>query len=101
MARVNEWPGQEAHNSESKIPTLVWYDGKKKVREPHYLMHISIPALIFSRFYDQAAAFGAETLSAAMEDEAEENGWTLAKHFKLHLHPQTMKKHNLTVDRMW
>ena len=57
--------------------------------------------MIFSRFYGQAVAFGAEALSAEMEDEAEEKGWTLAKHFKLHLHPETTKKHDLTVDRMW
>ncbi|KAF8337474.1 uncharacterized protein EI90DRAFT_3043110 [Cantharellus anzutake] len=34
-----------------------------------------------------------------MQDEAEDNGWTLAKNFKLHLHPQTMKeKYNLALD---
>ncbi|KAF8337473.1 uncharacterized protein EI90DRAFT_2968350 [Cantharellus anzutake] len=76
VSRVNAWPGQGAYRSESKIPTLVWYDNNKK-----------------------ATAFGAEALSAEMQDEAEDNGWILAKHFKLHLHPQTMKeKYNLTLD---
>ncbi|KAF8319244.1 uncharacterized protein EI90DRAFT_2683104 [Cantharellus anzutake] len=76
VSRVNAWPGQGAYRSESKIPTLVWYDNSKK-----------------------ATAFGAEALSAEMQDEAEDSGWTLAKHFKLHLHPQTMKeKYNLTLD---
>ena len=102
MSRVSEWPGQEAHKGESKIPTLVWYDRNKKVHELHYFVYIFFPALIFFLFYNQAAAFGAEALSAEIEDEAEEMGWTLAKHFKLHLHPQTMKeKHNLTIDRTW
>jgi len=77
VSRVSGWPGQEAHKGESKVPTLVWYDRDKK-----------------------ATAFGAEALSAEIEDEAEEKGWTLAKHFKLHLHPQTMKeKYSLTIDR--
>ena len=100
MSRVSEWPGQEAHKGECKIPTLVWYDRNKKVRET-LLFHayIFFPTLVFL-FYDQAAAFGAEALSAEIEDEAEEKGWTLAKHFKLHLHPQTMKeKYNLAIDR--
>ena len=99
MSRVSEWPGQEAHKIESKTPTLVWYDRNKKVREPYYFTHICFPALVFFLFYYQAAAFGAEALSADIEDEAEEKGWTLAKHFKLHLHPQTMKeKYNLAID---
>ncbi|KAF8305224.1 uncharacterized protein EI90DRAFT_3001470 [Cantharellus anzutake] len=76
VARVNAWPGQEAHKGESKIPTLLWYNKNKK-----------------------ATAFGAEALTAETQDEAEDNGWILARHFKLHLHPQTMKeKHNLTID---
>ncbi|KAF8336893.1 uncharacterized protein EI90DRAFT_3013883 [Cantharellus anzutake] len=71
VTRVNAWLGQEAHVGASKIPTLVWYDKNKK-----------------------ATAFGAE-----MQDEAEDNGWSLAGNFKLHLHPGTMKKkHDLTVD---
>ena len=68
----------------------------------HYFVYIFFLALIYFLFYNQVAAFGAEALSARIEDEAEEMGWTLAKHFKLHLHPQTMKeKHNLTIDRTY
>jgi len=76
VSAVSDWPGQEAHSGQSKVPTLVWYNRNK-----------------------EASAFGAEALSAEVEEEAEEEGWTLAKHFKLHLHPQSMKeKYNLTVD---
>ncbi|KAF8606749.1 hypothetical protein BDV93DRAFT_488634 [Ceratobasidium sp. AG-I] len=74
--RVTQWPGQEAQNLQSKIPTLVWYDSNKK-----------------------AVSFGAEALSHKAEEDAEDNSWQLAKHFKLHLHPTDMKaKHNLTLD---
>ncbi|ELU36996.1 AIG1 domain-containing protein [Rhizoctonia solani AG-1 IA] len=59
----------------SKIPTLVWYDAGK------------------------AVSFGAEALLTDIEEEAEDNGWFLAKHFKLHLHPDDMKaKHDLKLD---
>ncbi|CAE6435925.1 unnamed protein product [Rhizoctonia solani] len=71
--RVTKWPGQVV--SQSKIPTLIWYDAGK------------------------AVSFGAETLLSNIEEEAEDNGWFLAKHFKLHLHPDDMKaKHNLKLD---
>ncbi|KAF8311659.1 uncharacterized protein EI90DRAFT_2953365 [Cantharellus anzutake] len=76
VMRVNAWPGQEAHSGDSKIPTQIWYDKNKK-----------------------ATAFGAEALSAETQDEAEDSGWSLARHFKLHLHPKAMKEmHNLTLD---
>ncbi|QRV92570.1 heat shock protein 70 kDa 12A [Ceratobasidium sp. AG-Ba] len=74
--RVTQWPGQEAQNQQSKIPTLVWYslDGK-------------------------AVSFGAEALSYKAKEEAEDNSWQLARHFKLHLHPSDMKaKNNLQLD---
>ena len=32
MTRVSEWPGQEAHKTDSKIPTLIWYDRHGNVR---------------------------------------------------------------------
>lgn len=74
--RVTQWPGQEAQNQASKIPTLVWYDADKK-----------------------AVCFGAEALTPQAEDDAEDNGWQLAKHFKLHLHPGSMRsQHGLTLD---
>lgn len=76
--RVTRWPGQEAQNQQSKIPTVIWYDARKK-----------------------AVSFGAEALSPQAEEQAEDSGWTLAKHFKLHLHPDDMKaKHNLKMDSL-
>ncbi|KAL5632506.1 hypothetical protein ACGC1H_005453 [Rhizoctonia solani] len=74
--RVTRWPGQEAHNQQSKIPTLVWYDTSKK-----------------------AVSFGAEAQLYTTEEQAEDNGWILAKYFKLHLHPSDMQtKHELKLD---
>ncbi|KAG9103543.1 hypothetical protein FRC06_010028 [Ceratobasidium sp. 370] len=74
--RVTHWPGQEAANMQSKFPTLVWYDRNGK-----------------------AVSFGAEALSHQAEEDAEDQGWQLAKHFKLHLHPGDMKaKHKLKLD---
>jgi len=76
--RVTRWPGQEAQNQQSKIPTLVWYDLDKK-----------------------AVSFGAEALSHQAKELAEDNNWQLAKHFKLHLHPDDMKvKHDLKLDSL-
>lgn len=74
--RVTRWPGQEAHNQQGKIPTLVWYDTNKR-----------------------AVSFGAEALLPTTEEQAEDNGWVLAKYFKLHLHPSDMRaKHDLKLD---
>jgi hypothetical protein len=69
--RVTRWPGQEAQKSETKIPSIVWYDGSGKAR-----------------------AFGAEARTSAVEDEAAEQEWELVQFFKLHLHPETMRAHN-------
>lgn len=68
VQRVVHWPGQEAQKGEAKIPTLVWYDKSKKPR-----------------------AFGAEALSTRIKNQAEDEEWELAEHFKLHLHPSTMR----------
>ncbi|CAE6493121.1 unnamed protein product [Rhizoctonia solani] len=74
--RVTRWPGQDAREQQSKIPTLIWYDSNQK-----------------------AVAFGAEAQLDEVEEQAEDNCWFLAKHFKLHLHPDDMKtKHNLKLD---
>ncbi|QRV77740.1 hypothetical protein RhiJN_05755 [Ceratobasidium sp. AG-Ba] len=74
--RVMQWPGQEASNVFSKIPTLVWYDTEGK-----------------------AVSFGAEAASPQAEEDAEDNNWRLAKHFKLHLHPSDMRaRHDLELD---
>ncbi|KDN48293.1 hypothetical protein RSAG8_02885, partial [Rhizoctonia solani AG-8 WAC10335] len=76
IQRVTRWPGQEAHNQQGKIPTLVWYNTNKK-----------------------AVSFGAEAQLCTTEGQAEDNGWVLAKYFKLHLHPSDMQaKHELKLD---
>ncbi|KAJ1303451.1 hypothetical protein OPQ81_011640 [Rhizoctonia solani] len=74
--RVTRWPGQEAHNQQGKIPTIVWYDSSKK-----------------------AVSFGAEAQLFTTEEKAEDNGWVLARYFKLHLHPSDMQaRHELKLD---
>ncbi|KAG9120288.1 hypothetical protein FRC07_004280 [Ceratobasidium sp. 392] len=74
--RVSKWPGQDARRGESKIPTLVYYDRDSK-----------------------AVSFGAEAAKTEVLVEAEEQGWRLARHFKLHLHPESMKqKHSLKIQ---
>ncbi|CAE6493330.1 unnamed protein product [Rhizoctonia solani] len=74
--RVTSWPGQEVGHTTSKVPTLVWYDADKR-----------------------AVSFGAEALSPKAEEDAEDNGWQLAKHFKSHLHPESMRnEHGLNLD---
>ncbi|KEP54004.1 heat shock 70 kDa protein 12A [Rhizoctonia solani 123E] len=75
--RVTQWPGQ-ALEHQSKIPTLVWYDKHGK-----------------------AMLFGAEAITQQARDNAEDNGWTLAKRFKLHLHPSEMRaKHSIKVEAL-
>ncbi|KAJ1303453.1 hypothetical protein OPQ81_011642 [Rhizoctonia solani] len=72
--RVTRWPGQEGRDQQSRIPTLIW-----------------VP---------KAVAFGAEAQLYTVEEEAEDNGWVLAKHFKLHLHPIDMQaRHWIRLDR--
>ncbi|CAE6372167.1 unnamed protein product, partial [Rhizoctonia solani] len=76
--RVTRWPGQEAHQQQSKIPTLIWYDTTQK-----------------------AVAFGAEAQLDEIKEQVEDNEWFLAKHFKLHLHPDNLKaKHDLKLDAL-
>ncbi|KAF8669464.1 ATP binding [Rhizoctonia solani] len=71
--RVMKWPGQEAQKGESKIPTLIYYDSNNK-----------------------PVSFGAEALKPKIAEKAENEHWKLARHFKLHLHPEAMKnKHEL------
>ncbi|KAG8793239.1 hypothetical protein FRC12_003456 [Ceratobasidium sp. 428] len=75
LHRVANWPGQESHKGESKIPTLVYYDSDGK-----------------------AVSFGAEAAKVTTGD-AEDQGWRLVRHFKLHLHPKTMQqKYDLKVQ---
>ncbi|KDQ12464.1 hypothetical protein BOTBODRAFT_34432 [Botryobasidium botryosum FD-172 SS1] len=76
VQRVVQWPGQENQGGESKIPSLIWYDQLGRAR-----------------------AFGAEARKSDVLDQAEDGGWKLAKHFKLHLHPDSMKSsHQITLD---
>ncbi|KAG8717792.1 hypothetical protein FRC09_013664 [Ceratobasidium sp. 395] len=75
LYRVANWPGQDSQKGECKIPTIIYYDRNGK-----------------------AVSFGAEAarITAA---EAEEQDWRLARHFKLHLHPKTMRqKYDLKVQ---
>ncbi|CAE6488853.1 unnamed protein product [Rhizoctonia solani] len=75
---VSRWPGQEACQQQGKIPTIVWYDTNQR-----------------------AVAFGAEAQLPTTEEQAEDNGWVLAKHFKLHLYPSDMlARHGLTPDSL-
>ncbi|KDN38882.1 hypothetical protein RSAG8_09163, partial [Rhizoctonia solani AG-8 WAC10335] len=74
VRRVSKWPGQDAHKDHSKIPTLIYYD---KNNEPQ--------------------CFGAEAVTLDARDRAEDEGWSLAKYFKLHLHPQSMRTHAIYV----
>ncbi|KAF8311672.1 uncharacterized protein EI90DRAFT_3138173 [Cantharellus anzutake] len=61
---VSGWPGQPVHQSENKVPSLAWYDR-----------------------HGNARLFGAEAATPDAEIRAARGGWSLAKHFKLHLHP--------------
>ncbi|KAF8606720.1 hypothetical protein BDV93DRAFT_542387 [Ceratobasidium sp. AG-I] len=71
IRRVTDWPGQEYHTQQGKIPTILWYDRN-----------------------NTAVSFGAEALTPFAQEDAEENMWRLAKYFKLHLHPDDMKVKN-------
>jgi molecular chaperone DnaK (HSP70) len=56
---------------------------------------VKIPTQIYYDSKGEPVRIGAETLETARE------GWHLAKHFKLHLHPDTMKrKHNLAIEAL-
>ncbi|KDN40153.1 hypothetical protein RSAG8_08353, partial [Rhizoctonia solani AG-8 WAC10335] len=76
LHRVDRWPGQEGQNYSGKIPSIIWYDSNGK-----------------------ATSFGAEALTHDAQDEAEDAGWELAQHFKLQLHPASLRsKHNIAID---
>lgn len=57
---------------------------------------------MFECRYDRkgnARAFGAEANATRIKNQAEDEEWQLAEHFKLHLHPTTMRnKHNIIVQ---
>ena len=47
----------------------------------------------------QARYFGAEAASEDARDEAEENGWRLARFFKLNLHPAELRvSYNINTE---
>ncbi|KAJ3521282.1 hypothetical protein NMY22_g12378 [Coprinellus aureogranulatus] len=63
---VTRYPCQEHVGGDSKIPTVIYYDTDGNV-----------------------CAIGAETLKEGIEQDADENGWTKAWWFKLHLRPKS------------
>ncbi|KAB5593090.1 Heat shock protein HSP70 [Ceratobasidium theobromae] len=76
--RVTQWPGQQVTSLQSKIPSLIWYNENK-----------------------EAVAIGAEALLPQIEERAEDEGWSLARHFKLHMHPSNMQtEYNLQLDAL-
>ncbi|KAG8747460.1 hypothetical protein FRC12_014070, partial [Ceratobasidium sp. 428] len=75
LRRVTKWPGQDSQRGECKTPTIVYYDESGK-----------------------AVSFGVEAAKITSA-EAEDQGWRLARYFKLHLHPKAMRqKHNVAVQ---
>lgn len=62
---VTRFPSQEQIGGDSKIPTVIYYNSA-----------------------GNPCAIGAETLKEGIEEDAEQNGWTQAKWFKLHLRPR-------------
>ncbi|KAJ1304905.1 hypothetical protein OPQ81_006039 [Rhizoctonia solani] len=74
--RILQWPGQGAQDQGAKIPTVIWYNLETK----------------------KAELFGAEATSRDGKDTAEDHGWFLVKHFKLHLQPEDQRKKGLKLD---
>ncbi|KAG9085842.1 hypothetical protein FRC06_003426 [Ceratobasidium sp. 370] len=66
VQRVTEWPGQTASGKECRLPSWIWYDADNK-----------------------PVKYGAEAFNLDAE-KAFEQGFSLAKYFKLHLHPSDM-----------
>ncbi|KAJ3514774.1 hypothetical protein NLJ89_g2173 [Agrocybe chaxingu] len=63
---VTRYPAQEQVGADSKIPSVIYYDRRGKVK-----------------------AVGAEAMREEIEELAEEEGWVKAEWFKLHLRPKT------------
>ncbi|CAE6499632.1 unnamed protein product [Rhizoctonia solani] len=75
---VTKWPGQEGVSIDSMVPTMLWYDTNNK-----------------------AVSFGAEALSYAVEEQAKDKGWFLAKNFKAHLYPEdTRAQHHPKISAL-
>jgi molecular chaperone DnaK (HSP70) len=68
LQRVKQWPGV---SSSEKVPSLILYDSNGK-----------------PRFY------GTEVLLPENQSVATKENWEVAKHFKLHLHPKSVKDEN-------
>jgi hypothetical protein len=92
VKRVTDWPGQGRQQGEAKIPSLIW-----SVFACSYLVYSQLPKLRYDQ-HGNPVAFGAEAY--AMDPaEAEDEGHQLAKHFKLHLHPESMRSRSpLSLD---
>jgi hypothetical protein len=95
VKQVTEWPGQEARKEEAKVPSIVWcvaffYQPTKSPTARRL-----IPYLRPHRYdHSGARSFGAEALGAKARSQAEKEHWQLAEHFKLHLHPASMRAKN-------
>ncbi|KAG6826284.1 hypothetical protein H0H92_000454 [Tricholoma furcatifolium] len=63
---VTRYPAQEHVGGDSKIPTIIYYDQQGVVR-----------------------AVGAEALKEELDSRIEDEGWTKAEWFKLHLRPSS------------
>ncbi|CAE6514471.1 unnamed protein product [Rhizoctonia solani] len=74
--RIAKWPGQGEQDQRAKIPTVIWYNLETK----------------------KPQSFGAEAMSRDGKDTAEDNGWFLVKHFKLHLQPEDQRKDDIELD---
>lgn len=92
VIRVGKWPGLPDQRGLTKIPSLVYYNRRQEVRQ-HYLL---LKLLAYPISYVQPMKFGAEAATADAKDDAEDEDWELAQHFKLHLHPYELRtKHKL------
>ncbi|KAF8317320.1 hypothetical protein DL93DRAFT_2076909 [Clavulina sp. PMI_390] len=76
VTRVGKWPGLPEQRVISKIPSIIYYNDREE------------PVLC-----------GAEANTIDAKAEADEKGWQLAKHFKLHLHPEKLREeHKIAMD---
>ncbi|KEP48820.1 putative heat shock 70 kDa protein 12A [Rhizoctonia solani 123E] len=93
--RIGKWPGQGEQSQRAKVPTVMWYNLETK-KVFCLLKHMGI-ALANHTSY-QAELFGAEALSRDGCELAEDNGWFLAKYFKLHLQPKDLRKADMKME---
>ncbi|RDB20569.1 hypothetical protein Hypma_012275 [Hypsizygus marmoreus] len=70
---VTRFPSQEQVGGDSKIPTIIYYDNTGEV-----------------------AAVGADAVREGLEDRIEDEGWTKAEWFKLHLRPRSSSTSAIT-----